>query len=72
MVCLAAMIAYAIKMVLSGHGLEIHRTFWLVEDSWIGFLGFVVCCAAAIGVGLVLRVIQKRRENRDWLQPDRK
>ena len=72
MVCFAAMIAFAVTMVQSGHGLEAHRTFWLVEDSWVGVLTFVACGTVAIGVGLVVRVVQKRRENQDWLQPDRK
>ena len=72
MICFAAMVAFAIMMVRSGHGLEPHRTFWLVEDSWIGVLTFVACGTVAISVGLVLRVVQKRRESQDWLQPNRK
>ena len=34
-------------MVRSGRGLESYRTFWLVEDNWIGFLIFIACVVIA-------------------------
>jgi hypothetical protein len=72
MINVAAMIAFAVAKVRAGRGLETYRTFWLVEDDYIGFLIFVACVLGAVGVGLVLRLIQQRREHRDWAEHDRK
>jgi uncharacterized membrane protein len=72
MIVLGAMIAFAIGEVRAGRGLETHRTFWLVEDSWIGFLTFVACALAAIVIGLGCRLIHQQRERRAWLEHDRK
>ena len=72
MIILAAMIAFAIYEVRAGRGLETHRTSWLVEDSWIGFLTFAACAVAAIVFGLGCRLVYQRRERRAWLEHDRK
>ena len=48
---LTAMILIAVKRVLSGKGLDIYHTKWLVEDTSIGFLIFLVAVVAALIVG---------------------
>jgi len=68
----AVMIGIAISMVRAGHALETYRTFWLVEDDWVGLLAFVVCSFIAILGGLGYRVASRRRENREWRQQERK
>ncbi len=72
MIVLGAMIAFAIGEVRAGRGLETHRTFWLVEDSWIGFLTFAACALAVIVIGFGCRLIRQQRERRGWLEHDRK
>jgi hypothetical protein len=72
MVNLVAMVLFAISKVHVGQGHETYRTFWLVEDDYIGFLIFFACVLAALGVGLTLRLVQQRRERRAWLQHDRR
>lgn len=72
MVNLVAMVLFAISKVRAGEGHETYRTFWLVEDDYIGFLIFFACVLAALGVGLALRLIQQLRERWAWLQHDRR
>ena len=72
MVVMATMIAFAIGEVRAGRGVETRRTFWLVEDSWIGFLTFSACTLVAIVIGLVCRLVHQRRERRAWLEHDHK
>ncbi len=60
-IALASMIGITVSMVSSGRGLESYRTFWLVEDNWLGFLVFVGCLLVAVAVGL----FQRWRERRD-------
>ncbi len=67
-----AMVWFAVSKVHAGQGHETYRTFWLVEDDYIGFLIFFACVLAALGVGLALRLIQQLRERRAWLQHDRR
>lgn len=68
---LVAMVLLAVSKVRSGQGHGSYRTFWLVEDDYIGSLIFFACVLAALGVGLALRLIQQLRERRAWLQHDR-
>jgi protein-S-isoprenylcysteine O-methyltransferase Ste14 len=63
---LGAMAALAFKMVSVGRGLEVHHSFWLVEDSWVGFLVFAAACVIAIAGGFIWRILQQRREDRAW------
>ena len=63
---LGATIALAMKMVATGRGLEIQTSFWLVDDSWIGFLVSMGVCVCAVVVGLVWRALQQRRDARAW------
>jgi hypothetical protein len=60
------MIAFAFKMVSTRRGLELHRSLWLVEDSWLGFLVFAAACAIAIVSGFAWRILQRRREAQAW------
>jgi hypothetical protein len=64
MINLAAMVLFAVSKVRVGQGHETYRTFWLVEDDYIGFLIFFTGVIAALGVGLALRLIQQLRVNR--------
>lgn len=57
---LALMIVKAISMVSSGRGLETYRTFWLVEDNWVGFLVFVIGAVVALALGLLSRHSERR------------
>ena len=63
---MGAMLALAVKMVVAGRGLEIHRSFWLVQDTWLGFLVTMAVCVAAVLGGLAWRMVQRRREARLW------
>jgi hypothetical protein len=65
---LAYMVYTAIHMVRSGRGFETHRTFWLVEDSWVGFLVFCASLVAALIVGFAVRIYQQRH----WREFERK
>ncbi|HEU4372895.1 MAG TPA: hypothetical protein VFS02_05360 [Telluria sp.] len=51
----AAMVFIAVTRVQSGRGMETYHTFWLVEDSWIGFLTFVACAVVALIFGAAFR-----------------
>lgn len=53
-----------VEKVFSGHGLEIYRTFWLVEFNYIGAFVSIVGIACAV---LVLAVLQLRQW---WLWRD--
>lgn len=72
MVNLVAMVLFAVSKVRADQGHETYRTFWFVEDDYIGFLIFFACVLAALGVGLAMRLIQQLRERRAWLQHDRR
>ena len=69
---LGATLALAVKMVIAGRGLETHRSFWLVEDSWLGLLVTMALCLVAVIGGVVWRAVQRRREERQWLRHDAK
>jgi len=55
-------------MVLDGRGAETYRTVWFVEFSWIGLLICLVVSALALVVALIFRW----REERQWRQLERK
>ena len=44
----AAMVFIAVTRVQSGRGMETYHTFWLVDDTWIGFLTFVAFAVVAL------------------------
>ncbi len=69
---LGAMIAIAVKMVVAGRGLEMHRSHWLVEDSWIGFLVTMTLCLVAAICGLGWRALQRWNEERHWTRHEAK
>ena len=58
---LVAMIIFALEKIQSGRGLETYRTAWMVEDSPIGFLIFLVVTFLAIGIALIFRL-------KEWLE----
>lgn len=58
----AAMVFTAVDRVQSGRGIETYHTFWLAEDSWIGFLTFVTCAV----VGLILGAALRFRDHLRW------
>lgn len=53
---LAGMILIALTAVQSGQGMETFRTFWLVDERWIGFLIFVACAVVALIFGAAFRL----------------
>lgn len=57
---IVAMILIAIEKVGAGRGLETYRTHWLVEFNWIGFLVFVAAAVVALGIGLLMRLKERR------------
>lgn len=57
---LAALIGIAVLKVRGGNGLETYRTFWLVENNWMGFLIFVAVALVAVFVGLLFRLKERR------------
>ena len=69
---LVAMVAIAVKMVVAGRGLEIHRSHWLVEDSWIGFLVTMTLCLVAVIFGLGWRALRRWNEERHWSRHEAK
>ena len=69
---LGAMVAVAVKMVVAGRGLETHRSHWLVEDSWIGFLVTMTLCLVAVICGLGWRALQRWNEERHWARHEAK
>lgn len=69
---LGAMITVAVKMVVAGRGLEMHRSHWLVEDSWIGFLVTMTLCLVALICGFGWRAFRRRREERHWSRHEAK
>jgi len=71
-VALVAMVQRAVVAVRSGHGLDTHHTFWLVEDNWLGFLVFVACVVVALLAGLLLRWVQRRHERLQWRELEQK
>ncbi len=62
----AAMVIRAWGKVRSGEGLAKGRTFWLVEDSWLGTLVFFGALVLALAVALLLRWRHQRKEQREW------
>jgi hypothetical protein len=64
----AFMVGKAITMVKSGHGLDTYRTFWLAEDSWIGFLVFVGAAIIALALGPLFQWSERRK----WRELERK
>lgn len=60
---MVAMVLVAIERVRTGHGLDTYRTFWLVEDNWIGFLVFLFATVVALAAGLFF-ILKERRELR--------
>jgi protein-S-isoprenylcysteine O-methyltransferase Ste14 len=69
---LGVMIAVAVKMVVAGRGLETHRSHWLVEDSWIGFLVTMTLCFVAVICALGWRALQRWNEKRHWSRHEAK
>ena len=69
---LGAMLAVAVKMVVAGRGLEMHRSHWLVEDSWIGFLVTMALCLVAVICGLAWRALRRWSEERHWSRHEAK
>ena len=69
---LGAMLAVAVKMVVAGRGLEMHRSHWLVEDSWIGFLVTMGLCLVAVICGLAWRALRRWSEERHWSRHEAK
>ena len=63
---IGAMLALAFQMVVAGRGLETHRSFGLVQDTWLGFLVTMAVCVVAMLGGLAWRMVQRRREARLW------
>lgn len=57
---LIAMLLLAIEKVRVGQGLDTYRTHWMVEFNWIGFLLFLAATVLALGVGLLLRLKERR------------
>ena len=72
MVNVVAMVMFAVSKVRAGQGHDTYRTFWLVEDDYMGFLIFFAFVLAALGIGLALRLIQQLRERRVWRQHERR
>ena len=68
----AFMVERAVSMVRSGRGLETFRTFWLVEDSWVGLLAFAAFMLVAVPAGLLLMWRQKRQERKQWRELEEK
>lgn len=65
---LGYMIAIAIERIAAGRGLEVYRTFWLIEGNWVEFLVFLIALAVAFLVALVFQI----REYLLWRELDRK
>jgi len=63
---MGAMVALAVKMVVAGRGLETHLSFWLVQDTWLGFLVTMAVCVVAVLGGVAWHAVQRRREARLW------
>jgi predicted membrane channel-forming protein YqfA (hemolysin III family) len=57
---MTALILTAVARMQSGKGLDIYRTKWLVEDTSIGFLTFLVATGIALIVGGIFRFKQWR------------
>ena len=51
------MIFTAIDRISSGRGLEVQRTFWLIESNWIEFIVFLATLIVAliVAVGFHIR-----------------
>lgn len=67
---MVAMILLALDKIQTGHGLDTFRSYWLVEDSWIGFILSVIVLTI---VGLTAGFIgwsQRRKERREIQQLD--
>jgi hypothetical protein len=54
-----AMVLMAIEKVRTGHGLDTYRTFWMVENNWIGLLVFLGAAVVALAIGLLLRLKER-------------
>jgi hypothetical protein len=54
---LGYMIFTAIDRISSGRGLEVQRTFWLIESNWIEFIVFLATLIVAliVAVGFHIR-----------------
>lgn len=59
------MVFIAIDKVHSGHGLDTYRTKWLVEDSGIEFLVFVVVTTVVVLAAAGIAWFQRRNELRE-------
>jgi hypothetical protein len=57
---IAALVWQALTAVKSGHALDMHRTFWLIEFNAIEFLVFIGATAIALLVGLLFRLREWR------------
>ena len=62
------MVAIGVNALYAGKGLDTYRTHWLVQESWIGFLIFVVAATLALLVSLWFRW----REHREWRELEQK
>jgi len=69
---LVAMVVIAVKMVVAGRGLEMHRSHWLVQDSWIGFSVTMTLCIGAVICGLGWRALRWWNEERHWSRHEAK
>jgi hypothetical protein len=65
---LGCMITIAIERIAAGRGLEVYRTFWLVEGNWVEFLVFLIVLVVAFLVALVFQI----REYLLWRELERK
>jgi multisubunit Na+/H+ antiporter MnhB subunit len=65
---LVAMALIAIDKVGAGHGLDIYRTLWMVEDNWISFLVFVVVTTVVVLAAAIIGWFQRRSEQREVQQ----
>ena len=59
------MLLTAIEKVNAGQGLDTHRTKWLVEDNWIGFLTFFAVTTVVVAVAAMITWFQRRKEQRE-------
>lgn len=72
LLALCALAVLSVRMVEGGRGLETHRSTWMVEDSWLGFLVFMAVCVVAVLAGFMWRLLQQRREALAWREHEAK